>query len=76
MRGRDCGPVIPPDRGEYPRLGSVPGGKLAVTGATGVALGGLMFSQAWLLAAAVALVLLGATGIRLGWRRGKTAKAR
>lgn len=46
-------------------------GSLPVTGAT-VAIGGLVFDQVWLLAAAVAIVGVGATMARIGFRRGKT----
>lgn len=43
-------------------------GNLPVTGAT-LTLGGVMFDQAWLLIAGVAIVVTGVSAIRLSWRR-------
>jgi hypothetical protein len=45
-------------------------GSLASTGAT-LTIGGIVFDQIWLIAAAFGLVLIGALCIRLGFRRGK-----
>ncbi len=50
-------------------------GGLAFTG-TGVVIGGVVLGQAWLLAIAVGLVLVGMMCVRLGWRRGKTISDR
>jgi hypothetical protein len=50
-------------------------GSLAATG-TGITVGGVFFQEAWLLAAAVGFIVLGAIAIRLGWRRDKSVGAR
>jgi hypothetical protein len=52
------------------------GGKLATTGASGLAIGGLMVPQLWLLGVALTAVAAGAVLVRTGWRRGKSAGAR
>ncbi len=51
-------------------------GKLPMTGAGALMIGGVLINQAWLLGIAAALVLCGALTARLGWRRGKTANSR
>lgn len=48
------------------------GGSLAATGVGGVTVGGVFFQELWLLVAALGFVVLGATAIRLSWRRKKT----
>lgn len=45
-------------------------GGLPVTGA-GVTFGGIMLDQAWLLFVGFAVVALGITAVRLGWRRNR-----
>lgn len=50
-------------------------GSLAATG-TGITVGGVFFQEAWLLAVAVGLVILGATAIRVVWRRKQSVGAR
>ena len=50
-------------------------GNLAFTG-TGFVFGGVVLGQAWLVAFALGLTVLGLGCIRLGWRRGKTISER
>lgn len=50
------------------------GNGLAFTGLGTITIGGLVFDQVWLVAAAVTLVVVGALMVRFGFRRGKTAK--
>lgn len=45
---------------------------LAYTGSTGLLFGGLYISQLWLIAIAVAIVLVAALAIRFIWRRNKS----
>jgi hypothetical protein len=52
------------------------GAQMAATGVGGVTVGGVFFQELWLLVAGVAFVVLGATCIRMGWRRNKTVGAR
>jgi hypothetical protein len=42
----------------------------------GLAIGGLVINQMWLLAIATGLVTVAAVAIRLGWRRGKSVSDR
>ena len=52
------------------------GGKLPITGVTGLAIGGLVIDQGYLLAAASVLVAAGAVLIRKTWRRNKLVNER
>ena len=52
------------------------GGKLPITGVTGLAIGGLVIGQGYLLGAAAALVAVGAVLIRKTWRRNKLVNER
>lgn len=44
---------------------------LPATGGSGLLIGGVVISQAWLLGLAIGLVLAAAVAIRFGWRRNK-----
>jgi len=52
------------------------GGRLPITGVTGLAIGGLVVGQGYLLAAAAVLVATGAVLIRKTWRRNKPGASR
>lgn len=52
------------------------GAQLAATGVGGVTVGGVFFQELWLLLAAVGFVALGATMVRLAWRRDKSVGVR
>ncbi len=52
------------------------GGKLPITGVTGLAIGGLIIGQGYLLAAGAVLVATGAVLIRKTWRRNKLVNER
>ena len=52
------------------------GGRLPITGVTGLAIGSLVIGQGYLLAAATVLVATGAVLIRQTWRRRKLVNER
>jgi hypothetical protein len=49
---------------------------LPTTGMSGLVIGGLVLSQAWLLAIAFGLVVIVAVSVRYGWRRSKAVNDR
>jgi hypothetical protein len=49
------------------------GKTLANTGLGGLAIGGYVIDQWWLVAVAAGLIVVGILGLRFGWRRGKSA---
>lgn len=52
------------------------GTALPVTGGAGLAIGGVVIGQTWLLAIAAGLILAGIVSVRLSFRRGKKAMER
>lgn len=52
------------------------GGKLPITGVTGLAIGSLVIGQGYLLGAAAVLVATGAVLIRKTWRRNRLVNER